>query len=302
MDPTVEIEKRLKEAEVYRSQGLLKEAKDVYDQVADLVEKLQPGERKQGFLDSIAEGKRLLKEEFEEVKELTQAARVSSKAQDTMKNLFSYPAAKSGRKSDLEGALALMNFGQFERALEELHRLVKQEALRCEAAENILRCHLELGSTEHALAEYQNWRTGDIFSEDEIEKLGAAFEGILREKGIDKSIEQLWSGARVSVDQDLQIEILDFIFIEITFENGPLKDEAIDIGVDSQTGRLIRILVPESRDDLLDQLYSGARLGRVRYFTSQAFLNGAATVLSRRPIGGDFDATSYVVDLRMEID
>lgn len=302
MDPTAEIEKRFKEAEIYRSHGLLKESKDVYEQIADLVEQLQPGERKQGFEDSIAEGKRLLKDEFEEVKELTQKARVSSKAQDVMKDLFSYPAGESAEKSDLEGALSLMSFGQYERALEELRRLFKEEPLRFKAAENILQCHLELGSADHALAEYQNWRTGDVFSEDEIEKLSAAFEGSLREKGINKSIEQLWSGAKIRVDQDLQIEILDFIFIEITIEEGPLKDQAIDIDVNWQTDRLIRILVPDSRVDLLEQVYTGAKLRRVRYFSSHAFLNGAATVVSKRPIPGDFEETSYVVDLRMEIE
>ena len=58
------------------------------------------------------------------------------------------------------------------------------------AAKNALKCHMALSSVDAAVAQYQEWVSGNIFSAEQLESVRVFFEEVLKSKGITTTLEQ----------------------------------------------------------------------------------------------------------------
>ena len=113
MDVHAKIKKLLMEGELYRKQSLLNEAKGKYESAAALIQKIGKIKNKQTLIDGINNKIRAVQAEIDRYEKAEVTPEMESDIQDLIKKQFSFAKDDSG---ELEGAIALAKFGQFERA------------------------------------------------------------------------------------------------------------------------------------------------------------------------------------------
>jgi adenylate cyclase len=123
MNPIKRIEALLTEAEVYHKQGLLEESLDTYRRVSGLLEDHEIFSRNTDLIDAVGEKIRVVEAELAELDLDTEAPELPQEIQDLISRLFSF--SKNQDIAALEGAVALAEFGQYEKSLSEFQRLVK---------------------------------------------------------------------------------------------------------------------------------------------------------------------------------
>ena len=142
MDIKKQLKAMLQEAEIYRVQGLIVEAREKYAGAYNFIKGISNLKNKSSLLGAINQKIQALEKSKDKVEKGPDSPELSKKAQDLIKNLFAFSENKDADSAALEGAVALAKFGQFDRALSELNTLLSKEGVRVEAAKNILRCHL----------------------------------------------------------------------------------------------------------------------------------------------------------------
>ena len=133
-----------REAEIYRNQGLLSGAKQKYREILRFVQDHDRYSKDKKLIDAVNKKIRAIEENLSEVLEAPERPEVSEDVQILIQKLFSF--SKDQHTSEMEGAVALAKFGQYEKALNEFKRLLQEGILPLDAAKNILRCHLTLSS------------------------------------------------------------------------------------------------------------------------------------------------------------
>ncbi|MFZ7111707.1 MAG: hypothetical protein ACOWYE_08485 [Desulfatiglandales bacterium] len=160
----------IREAELYRIQGLLAQSKEKYLKVLALAEKSRPSSKRQKVIDAVSEKLQTVKRELEEVSADVQAPKLSHEVQTLIKKLFSF--SKTEETAALAGAVALAKFGQYEQALVEFNQLLDHKTLALVAGKNILRCHLSLSTPEAAVDQFSQWVRGEgPFQRTELTKI-----------------------------------------------------------------------------------------------------------------------------------
>ncbi|MES0445152.1 MAG: hypothetical protein ABUJ92_01275, partial [Desulfobacterales bacterium] len=213
----------LKEAEIFHSQGLLDEAMGKYNEATELIKSDEQLKSRKKLIHGISEKINTLKKDLTKVHEAPKKPEVSTKVQDLIKKMFLFSAKRDEDTIALDGAIALAKFGQYNKALKEFNELLKKDSLRVVAAKNILRCHMALASTEDAIAQYEQWHAGDIFNENQLDKLSVFFENILAKEGIDKTLRQ----PEVTVD-DLELLIKESLIDEPVIDESVIPEPVID--------------------------------------------------------------------------
>ncbi len=183
MDLKKEVKSLLNQAEVFNSQGLLREAKDKYIQAGKLVKSnAKIISNHKSLLNSIVQKIALLKKEIHKVEKEPPVREIPEQVQNIIKEKFAF--AKDKNLAGLEGAIALAKFGQYERAIEEFRKLLKKKRLRINAAKNIFRCYKALDSLNDAVKVFRHWTDTDSFSYDERLKLRVFLKNILKKKRV----------------------------------------------------------------------------------------------------------------------
>lgn len=327
MDVKKQIKSFLQQAELYQSQGLLYEAKENYLRAGQLAKKNEDLIKNKNLLNVIAKKIKALKEKIDRIENEPLSVELPEKIQDIIKEKFSF--SKDTDTGELEGAIALAKFGQFERALKEFNSLIERESLRVEAAKNIIRCHKALDSTDEAVDRYRQWFESDFFTPDQLSRLRVFFQGILDSKGIDiklpqkaetmmiPSVESLRGPAApakvadeseplMSESREEEIEeepeeenIIDISSVGIALTQGPRKGEIIEYDVSFQAGRVINLLISGNETDLIGTLNIGVMLDNVQFYSPIAMFNGKAVVSSKSPIESGPKQGFYSLDIKI---
>jgi len=213
----------LKEAEIFHSQGLLDEAMGKYNKALELIQSDEQLKSRKNLIDGISEKIKSLKKDITKVHEAPKKPEVSAKVQDLIKKMFLFSADRDEDTIAIDGAIALAKFGQYNKALKEFNELLKKDSLRVVAAKNILRCHMALASADDAIAQYEQWHSGDIFNKNQLDKLRVFFENILAKEGIDKTLPQ----PEATVD-DLELLIKESVIDEPVLQE-PVIDESLTL-------------------------------------------------------------------------
>ena len=132
MNVAVKIKTLLQEAELYRSQGLLKESIGKYRAAADILQKVDKIKNRDAYLDGIARKIRAVEKELDAFLNAPVTPEMTATVQVLIKEKFAF--AKDDESRPLEGAIALAKFGQYSRALEELRSLLSNESVKVAAA------------------------------------------------------------------------------------------------------------------------------------------------------------------------
>lgn len=288
-----------KEAELYRAQGLLKESKEKYLEVLQLIKKNQRFQHNEKTIDGIKYKIHSLEKDMAEIDQETEAPELSRKVQDLIKRLFSFSQDKAA--AEMEGAVALAVFGQFERALAEFGRLLKEGTSPLIAAKNILRCNLAFSSSDAAINQYEEWLSGELLSNAQLRNIRSFLEYVLKKKGVQTKLSEVVEDpSQKSKDTGSDPGLLDISSIRLRLENGPCKGDIKEFDVTFQSGNVISLIISDSESDLVDSIVPGIRLRGIHFFSQEAVFTGSGVVSECKRIKTGPRRGDYVLGIRID--
>ena len=302
MDISLQIKSLLNQAELYRSQGLFSEAKEKYHAASDMIHKIEKLKNKDNLLKAISSKIQSLEKKTEKVETGPSSPELSEKGQNLIKNLFG--------ENDLEKAVALAKFGQFERAIVELEALLKDDVYRVEAGKNIIRCKMAIASVDDAIDQYNQWLSGDQFTDGQLESIRAYLQPIVDRKGIGKTLpvpngsaeaeeSQVPSGGIEFNMPEPEEDILDITSIGITFTSGTQKGKMVEFDVNFQSGGMLSLIISKNDRGLIEDLKEGDHLDDVQYYSPIAMFKGTAVIANKTEIKTGPKQGDYCLDVRV---
>jgi len=299
----VDIEKKIKglikEADIYRTQGLFDEARTQLDAATILISKNKNIGNTNKLLGLIKAQKKALKQDIEKVETATRAPEMSQDFQEVVKEQFIFSEDKN--KAALEGAVALVQFGQFKRALKDLVPLLEKKDVRFVAAKNILRCYIALDSVEIAQETYSKWCSDNKFTEEELGQLDAFLSKHIKEKNAKKNAEnKRHSDLNVDAKRPVNFDMPEVYSVEIQVDEDDVEGNILDFKVISQSGNRIQFLLPSSKLIDSDILKAGNILHEIRCYSQKCLFIGNAVVNSSTKVNTDSaDSTEYQVEIEV---
>jgi tetratricopeptide (TPR) repeat protein len=302
MNISLQIKSLLSEAELYRTQGLFNEARDKYEAALDMVLKIEKLKNKDSLLSAISAKIQTIDAKTAKVEKGPTSPELSEKGQDLIKNLFG--------KNELEKAIALAKFGQFERAIHELEALLRDDRFKVEAGKNIIRCRLATSSPDDAIDQYNKWFSEDIFSTEQIDAIRTYLQPILDRKGYDSPLpvpvgdkgtkpEARGAGGIEFSMPEPEEEILDITSIGITFSGGSQKGKMVEFDVNFQSGDMLSLIIAKSEKSLLDDFNEGDNFEDVQFYSPIAMFKGSAVVANKTPITSGPKQGDFCLDLKI---
>lgn len=297
MDIKTELKNLLQAAELYRTQGLLEEAKEKYEIGLELTQGAERIKNKQKIVDNINKKILALKKEIEELEKQPTLPEVPKEEQDIIKALFSDAKNKGKEEAVIEGAIALAKFGQFDRAIVELNTLLEKAAFRVDAAKNILRCHMARTSIDDAVIQYQEWKSGQIFSSGQLLTIRLFLEVYRYDDLKEKTPLELRTMEEVE-----ELNIKDGIYpdicsIIITLDEGPLEGGTFVLDVGFQEKNLITLFIENHKKELLENFKKGKTLDNVQFKSTAAMYKGAGVVREKVKMGSGIRGGDYRLDI-----
>ncbi|MDY6905732.1 MAG: hypothetical protein SWH61_13735 [Thermodesulfobacteriota bacterium] len=284
----------MQQAELYRSQGLFKEARDSYERVRRIIQKNKQLPNREKLLKNISQKIAKVEGTLSRLEGATESPQMSPEVNKLIKNLFSKTAAEDEDAAALEGAVALAKFGQFNDAIVEFRRLLEIDSQRVGAAKNILRCLIAYKSSDDAFEQLSEWKGEDIFTEEEMEKVKSFFEDILDKKWDEKGAarsEALTGSAEVDDD-----EFLDISAVAITLADG----QQLELDVSFQSGNVVSLIIDKKDKDLIEGLEEGSKLEDVHFYSPIAIFRGSGEVASKTKISSGPKEGDYSMDIKID--
>jgi len=331
------IESLLQQGALYRSQGLVDESLSKYSEAIKLLEMNKKIKNRGQLIKGIRGKMQAAKAELEKFEKADDSPEISSKIQDLIKKQFAF--SNDEDSAALEGAVALVKFGQFQRALEEFEKLLERDTMRVDAAKNIIRCHRTLFSLDKAVEQFKVWMAGNVFEPIQLNKVRVFFEATLERAGMDidlpepgkptatadpppvpEAVKEPALGEPVIEMPDIDTvepeppgiempefelpemeddEILDINSIGFTPETGPQKGKMIEFNVSFQTGDVISVLIPGKDKEIIDYFQDDFIIENVQYYSPMAIFNGSGKVFGKTKIESGPRRGHYSVDIKV---
>jgi tetratricopeptide (TPR) repeat protein len=292
-----------KEAEIYRSQGLLSGAKQKYQEILQFVQSHGHYSKDKRLIDAVNKKISAIEENLSEVLEAPERPAVSEDVQNLIQKLFSF--SRDQQTSEMEGAVALAKFGQYEKALNEFKRLLKEGILPLDAAKNILRCHITLSSPDVAIVQFKRWMSRGDFPPGDLKYLRGFLQKYLEKRGIEAALPEVVEAPQQKAEKKKkkkkkEEEVLDISSVGVQFQNGPLKGQMEEFEVTFQTGNTISVIIPSDRKDLLGALEPGLRLKDMQCYSLIAVFNGSGIVSNKSVITSGPKKGHYTLDITID--
>lgn len=293
------IKSLLQEADLYKKQGLLDEARRKYLEAEQKVQAHDRIQNKEKILKGIANKILLLDSQTKRVEKGPSSPELSEKAQDLIKNLFSFSETDSKEEAMLEGAIALAKFGQFERALGEFNKLIDKESHRVVAAKNILRCHIQLSSEDAAADQYEDWVKKGNFLPSQLEKIRLFLVEILKTKGIQRDLTPVSMKEDVVQAPEEEEEFIDISSIGIYFNDGPAKGKVVEFDVNFQSGNMLSLIISKNDAKTIESIQEGDALKDLQFFSPIAMFNGSGIVAAKAQIKSGPKQGDFCLDIKI---
>jgi tetratricopeptide (TPR) repeat protein len=288
----------LKEADLYRDQGLLKESRVKYLEILELTKNHKELSKDTKLIDTVNKKIGAVEDELAEIDRATKNFELSEEEENLIKNLFSFSRTKE--TAALEGAVALAKFGQYKRALVEFQKFIKDGILPAMAAKNMLMCHLSFGKPEAAVDQLRRWIARTVFSKAELKYLRDFLQNILKKKGIEVDLPNL-----VGVSQqrrkkhETAEEVLEIYAVRVKLNHGARKGQTADFDITFQLGNVITIIIRSIEKDLLNFFKPGALLSQIQCYSPISIFNANAIVNINKKIPSGPKKGDYSVDLEI---
>ena len=294
------IKSLIKEAELYKTQGLLHESLDTYKKVLVLIESTQNVKNKTSLINKITSKIDALYHQIDTELADSGPPRVSEDAQSVMKEMIPEDDPEAKGSAELAGALALAKFGQYDQAIEELTRLISQEPLRLEAAKNIIWCWLKQGEVDKALGRVKQWMAGNLLTLEEVSEVRAYFENYVNEAGLEAKISTDKIQKNLEPDSEVEDEdILDISATRFKLPRGERQGESVELEISFQAGKYLKILVPKKDRQLIESLNVGDQLVGMVFYSPMAIFSGTGYISSKITINAGPKRGDYSLEIKI---
>ena len=305
MDIRKQIQSLLNEAAVYEAQGLYEESREKYLRVASAIKHhTHIIDKHKELLNSVSNRLNRLKKRIQQVESESSAYQMPNIVLEVMKRNFS--SSKDKEQAALEGALALAEFRQYESALEEFTKLLKIQSTRLEASKNIIRCHLAKGRAAEAINLFRHWRNSGLMGPDEMAELRLFFQDMSDENDLHLDLPRA-EVKKASVTYDATRphrmngrHVMEFTSISVKLPNGPRRQRLREFDIDTQSGDVVNLLIPDHDKETVDGLEKGTVLDPVQCFSTNAMFSGKAMVIENAQILSGANAGYFSIDIKIQ--
>lgn len=287
----------LNEAKVYHSQGLLTQARDKYLEIMELLNTDSSLSGTKKFVEDVEHKIQVLQNEIHVIDNERDTPQLSEEQQNLIRNIFSY--SKSKHMAAVEGAVALADFGQYDKALNEFQELLKNEMIpKMIVAKNMLRCHVTLGSPHKAIAQIKSWTAESQFSQSELSFLQSFLENLLKEEDV---LDFIFDPEMTMAYQSLQDKNIEDMFEIFSVRVQPCytaRDKnPVDLDVMYQVGNTFRFHIKADQKDMLSRFNPGDQLDHVQCFSPSSLFNTSGTISNKTKITSGPQKGDYSVEL-----
>jgi tetratricopeptide (TPR) repeat protein len=290
----------VKEAELYRSQSLLNQSKEKYLELLKLAENDESISKNKKLINDINSRIQAVDDEITEIEEADKKSpELSEEVQNLISSLFSF--SQNQATAAIEGAVALAKFGQYDKAVKELERLVKEGPIPLQAAINRIRYHLSLASPEVAINQYKRWESREELGKGDLKYLHKFLDDHLKKKGIDMQVsERDLEGSEKKGAEEKSDDLIDLSSISIQFSEGKFKGKTLEFDVSFQSGNTVSIIIPPTKKDLVEAFKKGLRLQNIQCTSSIAIFNGSGVVSEKSNITTGPKRGSFSIDITID--
>jgi hypothetical protein len=287
----------VKEAQLYQTQGLLAESRERYVKVLQFIGGDQQSLNRGQLVGAVKDRIRAVEDNMTEIDQATMAPELSHNVQNLINRVFAISNDKE--KAKFKGAVALAKFGQYDRALEEFHGLLKKGAMPVIAAKNIIMCHLAYSSAEAAAGQFEQWVCRDMLSKDDLKEIRSFLKNTLEKNGIEARLSEIDEPPLEpdEIEEEEYTGVLAISSICVPLEKGPLKGDMVEFDVTFQTGNIISVLVRANQKDLLEIFRLGNRLSYIQCYSPGAIFRCSGTVFGKTRIDSGPRKGDYVLEI-----
>lgn len=301
MSDSERLKSLIKEAEVYRKQGLLKQSLSKYAELSEFVRNHESFSKDQKLLTALQDKIRRVEVHLAEVESATDRPELPDKVQALISRLFSFSGNQE--MAAVEGAVALAKFGQYERAVAEFERLIGEGILPRLSGTNLLSCHLTLGSPEAAIAQYEQWVSVRSLPGSDLQYLRGYLQSALAKKGIQAQLsapEEPSAGSAAQVEDDKGEDFISISSVCITIPAGPKKGQVVEFDVTFQSGNALSIIIPAGSREVADACQAGHRLEDIQCYSIMGVFNGSGTVTGKSTISSGPKRGDFTLDITID--
>jgi tetratricopeptide (TPR) repeat protein len=291
MSDKEKVKSLIKEAEIYRKQGLFEQSKEKYGEILKFIQSHETYSKNKKLIDAVKGKIGMVEESLDEINQASDTPSLSQEVQALISRLFSF--SKDKDMAAIEGAVALAKFGQYEKAIVEFKRLIEEGIMPLLAAKNVIMCHITLSSPDAAIAQFKQWMSQGALSGVHLRYIRTFLENALVKQGIKADLPQVEEAHPEEGKPEEEEAIIDISSFAIQLANGPRAGEVVEFEVSFQSGNMISATIPAQQKNLADAFKVGLKLPVIRCFSPLAVFNGRGTVsgLKRIPSGprqGDY--------------
>jgi len=291
----------LLEMDTYSAHGLFAAARTKAKELSAVIRASDRIKNKQAYLAAVAKKIKSVDESARLFEASGTSARMSSKEQHRVKKLFSSSLSEGDASAVYQGAMALQVFGQYNGALTEFRKLIRNDTLRVAAAKNIIRCYVGLSALDKAVTQYRQWLQGGNFPSDQLKDVRFFLQVLLKKKGIKKNLPQPVVQARPQAPRVPKKKSIDILSIVIPYSDMYGKDQEAMLDVIFQKGNMISCIIPRDDQALVDYLQLGARLNHVQYNSTDVIFFDKGVVFGKNQLNVGANQGDYSVTLQMLI-
>ena len=293
------------EAELYETHGLLVESLEKFRAIEGLIKANQNIRNRNKLLEKISTRIESLKKTIQRLDGSNKPVQAPPDAQSLMKEMYSFDDPDAKGSASLGGAIALAKFGQYDKAIEEFNRLLDQDALRLEAAKNLLSCWIEQNYADYAVSLYQKWRKAKFFPPAEIASIQNYFTELIKQKGLNLELEIDGLESQQTVEPDSELdedELLDINSVRFALPRGAREGEKIEMEVSFQSGQYVRMIISRKEKEIIESIKPGDLFKDMMFYSSVAIFSGEGYVSSRNEIDagpkkGDFSLEIKIIKI-----
>jgi hypothetical protein len=296
------IRRLLKEADLYRNQGLLSDAKSKYVQMLSIIGKSKALSENKQLIAGVKSKIRAVDRSLNELRDTPEKPELSGDLQDLIKKLFSFSQTKEA--AAIEGAVALAKFGQYEQALKEFHKLLEQGVLPVVTAKNMIKCYAALKNPDAALEQFAKWKTRDFFSTEDLKYIRTFLKTSLEKEGFKMEIPEVETKPSLPSKPKKKKEevFLEISAISIHLQGGPMDGQTMDFDVHFQSANTVTVLIPSGKKGVADSLIPGTRLNDIQCYSPITVFRSTGTVSGTAKIKQGPRRGDYTLDITIDAD
>ncbi|MFW6147448.1 MAG: tetratricopeptide repeat protein [Thermodesulfobacteriota bacterium] len=298
------IRSSLREAEIYRKQGLFEESKEKYEEIFAFLQSHEKYSKNKRLLKVFQDKIKALNANLDEVEKASELPDLPENVHKLIRQLFSF--SENEETAEMEGAIALAKFGQYEQAIHAFTGMIQKWVMPLVAAKNALRCHVTLASPDAAVAQFEQWLSQKTFSAKELRFLRSSLEDHLARRGIAVDISEVSEPDSEPPPEELELqryqepEVIDISSFRVQLTKGSRKGKTVEFEVSFQSGNKVSTIIPAQERDLMNSFEPGLRLNDIQFFSPLAVFNGMGIVSGINKISSGPRRGDYSLDITIE--